>query len=159
MVFVPVRYDAVHALDFSAGMVGRARAKTSAPNVAFSVADLTRPWPCADRSADLVACNLVLEHIEYLSFICSEASRTMVENGRFFVCELHPFRQYAGARAGFQQRQQRVAIGAFVHHISDYLAAARAAGLVLTGFNEWWHADDYQKPPRLVSFMFEKAGR
>ena len=83
----------VQALDFSASMIGRARAKTSAPNVTFSVADITQPWPSADRSADLVACNLVLEHIEHLSFIYSEASRTLVESGRFFACELHPFRQ------------------------------------------------------------------
>jgi malonyl-CoA O-methyltransferase len=105
-----------------------------------------------------VACNLVLEHIEHLSFICSEASRILVESGRFFVCELHPFRQYAGARATFQHRQQTVAIEAFVHHISDYLVAARAAGLALATFNEWWHEADHGSPPRLVSFTFEKAG-
>ena len=151
--------QSVHALDFSAGMIGRARAKTTARNVTFSVADLTKPWPCADRTADLVACNLVLEHIKNLSFICSEASRILVESGLFFVCELHPFRQYAGTQASFQHRQQTVAIEAFVHHISDYTAAASAAGLALTDLREWWHEADHGQPPRLVSLMFEKAGR
>src|SRR3954463_1383723 len=59
----------VHALDFSEGMIAQARAKLSLPNVAFTVADLTRPWPRAAGSADLIVCNLVLEHIADLSFI------------------------------------------------------------------------------------------
>ena len=53
----------VHALDFSDGMLAQAKTKVSSDNVTFTVADLTRPWPCAAQSADLVVCNLVLEHI------------------------------------------------------------------------------------------------
>jgi malonyl-CoA O-methyltransferase len=43
-----------------------------------------------------------------------------------------------------------------VHHISDFFAAAAANGLELARMKEWWHAEDQNKPPRLVSFMFDK---
>jgi malonyl-CoA O-methyltransferase len=82
----------VRAIDFSEGMLDKARRKLRSDNLIFLTADITRPWPLADRSADLVVCNLVLEHIEDLSFVFSEAFRSLVEGGCFFVCELHPFR-------------------------------------------------------------------
>ncbi len=93
----------VHALDFSEGMISQAQAKLSGANVTFSVADLTEPWPCADHSVELIVCNLVLEHIADLSFIFAEAGRTLIAGGRFFVCELHPFKQYQGSRASFDR--------------------------------------------------------
>ncbi len=80
----------------------------------------------------------------------------MVEGGRFFICELHPFRQYQGIKARFQGDQGTSEIQAFVHHISDFLEAAEKSGLTLEDFREWWHEEDQDKPPRLVSFTFEK---
>lgn len=144
----------VHALDFSDGMLAQAKNKVSSDNVTFTVADLTRPWPCATRTTDLVVCNLVLEHIDDLSFVFAEAARVLVAGGRFFVCELHPFRQYQGAQARFQHDQATTEIQAFVHHLSDFTTAAEAKGLVLERFQEWWHEEDRDKPPRLASFMF-----
>lgn len=146
----------VHAMDFSEGMIRHAKAKRPGANVTFSVADLTRPWPCADRSMNLIVCNLVLEHIEHLPFIFAEASRTLLDGGYFFICELHPFKQYGGARADFRRGTELVAIPAFVHHLSDFLTAAEASAFTLTSLREWWHAEDQHAPPRLVSFMFEK---
>jgi ubiquinone/menaquinone biosynthesis C-methylase UbiE len=148
--------EEVHALDFSEGMLKKAKEKLESSNVAFSLADITRQWPCADQSADLVVCNLVLEHIEDLSFIFSEAFRSLVEGGRFFICELHPFRQYQGIKARFQRDRGTSEIQAFVHHISDFLEAAERNGFTLKGCREWWHEEDQNKLPRLVSFMFEK---
>ena len=148
--------EEVQALDFSEGMLKKAKEKLGSESVTFSLADITKQWPCADGSADLVVCNLVLEHIEDLSFIFSEASRSLVEGGRFFICELHPFRQYQGTKARFQRDQGTSEIQAFVHHISDFLEAAEKNGLTLKGCREWWHEEDQNALPRLVSFMFEK---
>jgi malonyl-CoA O-methyltransferase len=127
----------VLALDFSEGMIDRAKAKLRSDHVSFAVADLTRPWPCRDGCADLIVCNLVLEHIGDLSFIFSEAARSLVAGGRFFICELHPFRQYQGARATFQRAQGAAEIPAFVHHLSEFTNAALKGGLALESFNEW----------------------
>jgi ubiquinone/menaquinone biosynthesis C-methylase UbiE len=148
--------ERVLAVDFSAAMIEKARKKHSRDQVTFAVADITRPWACEDRSIDLVTCNLVLEHIQDLSFIFKEASRVLVESGQFFISELHPFRQYQGTQANFVRNQQRTEIQAFVHHISDFLAAAATNRLELVQMKEWWHEEDQNKPPRLVSFLFIK---
>ena len=146
----------VQALDFSEGMIEKAREKVEAENVKFSVADLTHKWPCEDRSYDLIVCNLVLEHIENLSFIFSESFRVLTEKGRFLVNELHPFRQYEGKKARFDKGEGVTEIPAFVHHISDFVNAASNNGLRLVKLNEWWQEADQGKPPRIVSFLFEK---
>ena len=146
----------VHALDFSPGMIEKAKEKVNAANVRFEMADLTQRWPCEDRAYDLIVCNLVLEHIEDLSFIFSEAFRVLTEGGKFFVNELHPFKQYEGKKARFQSGESVAEIPAFVHHISDFVSAASHSGLKLTRLNERWHPEDENKPPRLISFLFEK---
>lgn len=150
----------VMALDFSERMIHRARVKVSGlglNNVTFRVVDVTKDWPCEDRSADLVVCNLVLEHIEELDLVFSEAARCLVPKGSLFVCELHPYRQYQGTKASFQRDQQRTQIRAFVHDISEFLNAAKGNGLKMETFAEWRHEQDENKLPRLASFMFEKV--
>jgi len=146
----------VHALDFSEGMIEKAKKKVQAENVRLSVADLTQKWPCENRSYDLIVCNLVLEHIKDLSLIFSEAFRVLEKEGRFLINELHPFRQYEGKKASFGKGEEVTEIPAFVHHISDFLNAALNNELTLVKLNEWWHEDDQSKPPRLISFLFEK---
>ncbi len=61
----------VHALDFSEGMIQKAREKVKAENIRFETADLTKPGSCANGSYDLISCNLVLEHIKDLFHIFS----------------------------------------------------------------------------------------
>ena len=146
----------VRALDFSQGMVEKARAKVQAENVRFEMADLTQRWPCEADAYDLIVCNLVLEHIENLSHIFSEAQRTLRPGGRFFLNELHPFKQYDGKKARFSRGAQTVEVDAFVHHMSDFIGAAVENGLKLLRLNEYWHEEDEGKLPRLVSFLFEK---
>src|SRR5216684_4327423 len=92
----------VKAIDFSSGMIEKAREKPSLDNVTFAAADLTQPWPCDDQSIDLISCNLVLEHI------------------------------------------------------SEFIHAGAANNLALSEMKELWHPDDQNKPPRLVSFLFQR---
>ena len=63
-------------------------------SLTFAVADLTKTWPAASGSADLVVGNLVLEHIADLGFIFAEAARCLQPGDQLFFSELHPFRQY-----------------------------------------------------------------
>ena len=147
--------EQVYAFDFSEGMILEAQSKL-AGQVSFAIADLTRPWPCAGECIHLLVCNLVLEHIGDLNPIFSEAHRVLKRGGHFFISELHPFKQYQGKKAVFQRDEGQVEIPAFVHHISDFVAAAQSAGFRLNSLREWWHEEDDNKPPRLVSFLFEK---
>jgi ubiquinone/menaquinone biosynthesis C-methylase UbiE len=148
--------EKVLALDFSQAMINRAKEKLPLDHVTFAVADLTCSWPCDDQSVDLIVCNLVLEHIGDLSFIFPEAFRALVAGGNFFICELHPFRQYQGIKANFKRDQETTVIPAFMHHISEFIHAAQSNKLTIESFNEWWHEDDQDKLPRLVSFLFKK---
>jgi len=149
--------ERVCAIDLSPSMIEKAKDKLRLHNVSFAVADITKPWPCESESYDLIVCNLVLEHIHDLSFIFAEAFRVLVAKGRFFLCELHPTRQYEGKQANFQRNGTMTAIEAFVHHLTDFTDAANDCGFSLQGMKEWWHEEDRNKPPRLVSFMFEKT--
>ena len=146
----------VCAVDFSQGMIARAREKVKAENVRFSLMDINRPWEFEQDSFDLIVCNLVLEHIQNLEHIFSEAGRTLRPNGRFFVNELHPFRQYDGTKARFYRSSQKVEVDAFVHHISDFLKAAENSHLALLHLDEYWHESDNDKPPRILSLSFER---
>jgi malonyl-CoA O-methyltransferase len=148
--------DQVQAVDFSPGMLAQARAKVDAPNVTFAAADITQPWPCADASVDLIVINLVLEHIADLDFIFAEASRCLRPGGRLFNCELHPYRQYEGTQANFTLGDEQVLIPAYLHHLSDFLAAAGRHGFALAQFDEWWRQPDRIRPPLLVSFLLAR---
>ena len=147
----------VEALDFSQGMIDKARQKVRAENVRFRQTDLTRTWPVESGSCDLVVCNLVLEHIEDLAFIFAETSRVLERNGTFLLNELHPFRQYEGKKARFEGKNGTMEIPAFVHHISDFVKAALKGDLRLIKLDERWHAEDHPtRPPRVISFIFGK---
>lgn len=146
----------VHAVDFSEGMIARATEKVRAENVHFSLMDITEKWDFENQSFDLIVCNLVLEHIEDLSFVFSEASRTLKVKGRFFINELHPFRQYEGKKARFEREGKTVEVDAFLHHTSDFIYAARSNRFQLVRLDEFWHEKDDKKPPRLITLLFEK---
>ena len=151
--------ESVHAFDFSEGMIRKAREKVTTGNVRFETADLTKHWVCEDDAYELASCNLVLEHIKDLSHIFSEATRVLKAGGLFLINELHPFRQYKGTKARFERGSETVEVEAFVHHISNFLHAADVNGLKLVRLNEYWHEEDKGKPPRLVSFIFEKPAQ
>ena len=148
--------ERVTAVDFSAGMIAKAKSKVPAQNVVFQEADITQPWSFANASQDLITCNLILEHIANLDFVFAEASRSLVLGGSLFISELHPFKQYLGSQAQFQQGEAVTLILAFTHHTSDFLDAAQNNGLALVQLREWWHEEDENMPPRLISFLFKK---
>ena len=146
----------VEAVDFSQGMIARARKKVQAENVQFSLMDITQPWKYEDKSFDLIVCNLVLEHIQDLSYVFSEAARTLRRGGYFFIDELHPFRQYEGTKARFYRIEEKIEVDAFLHHISDFLTAAETNHMSLVHLDEYWHKSDENKPPRILSLYFER---
>ena len=149
----------VLALDFSPGMLARARERVRASHVRYEQVDLLAPWPCADASAALVSCNLVLEHIEHLQPVFRQAARALSPGGRFFVSELHPCRQYLGSQARFvDEKGETTRIPAYLHHVSDFTRAGLAAGLQIERLDEWWPADEAQQPPRLLTLLFRAPG-
>jgi malonyl-CoA O-methyltransferase len=146
--------DNVFAIDFSEGMISKAKEKVKSKNVVFTQSDITLDWPIENNTIDLVTCNLILEHIENLDFIFSEANRCLKKQGKFFINELHPFRQYDGKKATFVNDGKTTEIDAFIRHISDFINAANTNGFKLLKLNEFWHELDKNKLPRILSLLF-----
>lgn len=147
--------DHVKALDFSSEMLNRAQAKIEAENVTFSQTDITKDWPVRSGWSNLITSSLVLEHIEDLDFIFREASRVLKRCGKFYICELHPYRQYEGKQARFQTDKGLHKLEAFTHHITDYLSSAKKSGFHLTDINEYFDDQARIGSPRLISLVFQ----
>ena len=146
------------ALDFSEGMLSvvREKARQQLPDsdIEFHRADLTQPWPLPDAAANLVVCALVLEHIDDLSPVFSEAHRVLKKEGSFLVFELHPERQLLGGRATFESEGQKHEIPAFVHSIDQFRMCGENGGFTGAEFEPHAHPEDTGKPPRILFMKF-----
>jgi ubiquinone/menaquinone biosynthesis C-methylase UbiE len=145
----------VTAVDFSEIMLQKAKEKITLSNVTFIQADVTRPWPFEKEYFDLVTCNLILEHVQDLKVVFAEASRILQTGGNFFICELHPFKQYSGSKARFEKDNAITELDCFVHHTAEFFNTALQNGFSCTRLDEWFD-EDKNDIPRLISFVFEK---
>ena len=150
----------VIAVDFSAGMLAQARARVTAPHVRFVQHDITTRWPLDAASADVVIGNLVLEHVNDLAPVMTEAARVLRPGGTLFLCELHPLRQQRGGQAHFTEATsgETVHVAAFVHSSGEYVETARAAGFTLAEQGE--HLEEGAPegaPPRLLALAFRRS--
>ena len=149
----------VLAVDFSLGMLSRARERVADPHVRFAQQDVRHPWRVPDDTMDVVVGNLVLEHVSDLSAIFSEAARVLRRNGQLWLCELHPERQRMGGQAHFIDTATGATthVPAFQHTVSEYVNGGIAAGLTLRAVGEWLEDDAAPGvPPRLLSVLFRK---
>ena len=155
--WLTTKAKAVTAVDFSSAMIEKAKTKITAGHVHFVQADITQPWPFENSRFDLVTCNLILEHIENLTPVFAEAARVLKPEGKFYISELHPFKQYTGSKARFEQQQQTIVLDCYVHHMADFFKGATAHGFSCRALNEWFDAGAENEIPRLVTFLFEKG--
>lgn len=149
----------VTAMDFSAGMLAKARERLKDSNVRLLHHDVRRPWPLPDDAADLIVSMLILEHVENLKDVFAEAARTLRAGGELFLCELHPMRQLMGGQAQFISGTtgERELVTAFLHNVSDYVNHGLAAGFELRRLDEWRdEGADETSFPRLLSLLFAR---
>lgn len=132
----------VIGLDFSRGMLERARAKPGCANVDFRQHDLSAPLPFTDSEIDRIVCGLVLEHVSELGFVFAEFLRVLRPGGFAVVSNLHPAMMLRGVSARFTDPRTGVQTRprSCTHTISDYVNAALQAGLALDHLSE--HAVD-----------------
>jgi malonyl-CoA O-methyltransferase len=128
----------VTALDFSDGMLARARAKPGADRVRFLRHDLTRPLPLESETFDRVTCCLVLDHIADLEGLLREMSRILRPRGFIVVSVMHPALMILGIQARFTDPStgREVRPAGVPHQVSDYVMASLRAGLTLDHMNE-----------------------
>ena len=150
------RAERILGLDFSAEMLNIARQKIKVDKVEFKMADLNQKWEVENKFANLITSSLTLEHIENLNHIFSQANKKLVDHGIFFICELHPFKQYLGSKAKYETDSGIEELTVFAHHISDYIENAGDNGFELLELKEWFDNKSKKDIPRLISFVFRK---
>lgn len=146
----------VTALDFSEGMLERARAKPGANTVQFIRHDLTQPFPLENGSFDRVLCCLVLDHIADLKGFFGELSRICKPGGFVLISVMHPAMMLRGVQARFIEpaSRRRIYPKSQPNQISDYLMAAVHSGLQLEHMSE--HAVDSklaETSPRAAKYL------
>ena len=148
--------DQLTSIDFSDKMISKAKGKVKSENVSFKIADITKEWDLEENKFDLITFNLILEHIENLTFIFEQTHKHLNSKGIVFINELHPFRQYDGKKAVYEENGEIKEIDAFIHNISDFINLANENRLRLLKLNEYWHEQDQNKLPRIISLLFIK---
>jgi ubiquinone/menaquinone biosynthesis C-methylase UbiE len=128
----------VIGLDFSEGMLARARAKPGAAAIRFVRHDLVSGLPFASRSVDRVTCCLVLEHVVDLDAAFAEMARICRVGGFVLISDLHPAMRLLGIQASFTDPTtgQKTRVGGASHQLSDYVTAATRAGLDIDHLSE-----------------------
>lgn len=151
------RAEILIGVDLSAAMLARARNKIKSPAAQFLKADINEEWTfAANDEFDVITFSLVLEHIEELDFIFSQAKLKLRKNGLIYIGELHPFKQYAGSKARFTTAAGTTVVGCFTHNLSDFVSAAKQNGFKIKDIGEWFDNDDRSNLPRILTLTFIK---
>jgi ubiquinone/menaquinone biosynthesis C-methylase UbiE len=150
--------QSVIAFDFSREMLRRAQARVRSTRVDFVQCDIRSAWPLADASVDVIVAMLVLEHVEHLQAIFTEAARVVRAGGELFLCELHPMRQVQGKQAEFthSRTSERIRVPAFLHDTAEYVTESLEVGFKLLQMGEWRDPEASRRTvPRLLSLHFQ----
>lgn len=130
----------VTAVDFSKGMLAKARLKTGAEKVLFVQHDLAERLPFVDGSFDRVLCGLVIDHIEDLAGLFGEMGRVCRARpaGRIVISSMHPAMMLRGVQARFRDpgTGEEIRPRSVANQISDYVMAAVRAGLAIDHISE-----------------------
>lgn len=146
----------VVALDFSTGMMRKARERRAAEHIAFAVSDISGTLPIRDHSFDRIICCLVLDHIHDVASLFRELSRVCRRNGFIAISSMHPAMMLRDIQAQFHDPVSGATIRprSAPNQMSDYVNAAVAAGLRIEHMSE--HAVDMglaARYPRALKYV------
>jgi ubiquinone/menaquinone biosynthesis C-methylase UbiE len=138
-VRLAMRGARVTGVDFSAGMLQKARQKPGAEGVTFVEHDIAQPLPFGSASFDRVLSCLVLDHVANLAAFFSELRRVCRGTGFVVASVMHPAMVLKGVQARFQDAESGVEVrpASSSHQISDYVMGALQAGLRLIEMSEY----------------------
>lgn len=128
----------VTALDFSQGMLAKARSKPGAEQVKFVLHDLAKPLPLGTNEFDTVTCCLVLDHVADVASFFAELARVLKADGSIIVSVMHPAMNLLGVQARFTDPHtgQVTRPASQCHQVSDYVNAVGRAGLPIDHISE-----------------------
>ena len=124
----------VIGVDGSQAMLELARAKV--PGGDFRHGDLVA-LPVDANAVDAVVCALALVHLPALDGVMAEFARVLRPGGRVIISDVHPFLVTLGWQAQFKSEGGGAGFMRLHSHLlSDYAAAAAAAGLRIRSLQE-----------------------
>lgn len=128
----------VTAVDFSRGMLDRARAKPGADRITWIEHDITSRLPFDDGSFDTVLTALVLDHIHDLDAFFAELARLAAPRGRIVATVMHPAMGLKGVQARFNDPAtgEKIHVESARNSVTDYINAALRAGLAIDHLSE-----------------------
>lgn len=146
----------VTAMDFSEGMLSRARRTAALEGVRFVQHDLNTTWPLADRSFDRVVSCLAIEHVPELDALFRELARVCRPDGAIVLSAMHPAMMLRGVSARFTDPDTgaRVRPRSYSNGISDMVMAASRASLHFQSMSE--HCADERliaESPRAARYL------
>jgi ubiquinone/menaquinone biosynthesis C-methylase UbiE len=137
---------AVTAVDFSAGMLEKARARLAGREATFLRHDLRERLPFMDEVFDAVLCTLALEHIESLEPVFREMRRVTKVGGFVALSDMHQAMRLRGKQASFEiEEGNKVLVEGYEHAVSEYVMGALRAGLRLESVSE------HKPPPEMLA--------
>ena len=150
------RAKQIMAIDLSGEMLAKAKQKISSAKVHFQQADITKSWSFAHGPYDLLVFSLVLEHIEKLDSIFRKAYKATALNGHVYIGELHPFKQYSGTKARFEDEGGQQILTCFSHNISDFVQFAKKYNFDILDINEHFDNNDRTSIPRILTILLRQ---
>lgn len=145
----------ITAVDLSNEMLLKAKEKIISEKVDFIQADIILPWSFSKEFYDLITFSLILEHIQDIDHVFSESYKALKKQGFMFIGELHPFKQYLGTKARFDDQTGRHVLKCYTHNISEFTEKARFHGFSLIDIKEFFDGED--APPRILALLFKKS--
>jgi ubiquinone/menaquinone biosynthesis C-methylase UbiE len=152
-----VKSAKILAVDLSEEMLKKAKKKINSTKVTFIQADIDQNWNFVKEAVDLISFSLVLEHIEKLDAVFSQAANSLKKDGYIYIGELHPFKQYTGSKARFETDEGLQTVTCFIHHISDFTNAAKKYGFNIISIQEYFDDNDNEKIPRILTLVLQKS--
>jgi ubiquinone/menaquinone biosynthesis C-methylase UbiE len=147
---------AITAVDFSTKMLSIAKQQIKSSNVNFVKADILNNWIFATTTYDLISFSLVLEHINDINSIIKKAATLLNKNGYIYIGEFHPFKQYQGSKARFEDENGKHILECYNHNISDFTNAAAQNNLSILKVEEFFDEDNKDMPRILVLLLQNK---
>ena len=149
--------DNILAIDLSDEMLAKAKQKISTENVKFIQADINKEWTFTNNNKyDLATFSLVLEHIENIDLVFQKLNEVININGIVYIGELHPFKQYNGSKARFENENGLQIVTCFNHNISDFVQSAKKYNFHLIDINEYFDDNNKNTIPRILTMIFKK---
>ena len=146
----------VTGVDFSSGMLDKARAKPGGSAVRFIHQDAAGPLPFETGSFDRVISCLVVDHVQDLGAFFGELRRVCRDDGFIVISVMHPAMMLKGVQARFTDPRsgQEVRPQSVANRISDYVMGVLSAGLRVIELSEHDADDDLvARAPRAQKYL------